>query len=191
MPVVWAMNLRGAGLSDRVYGPYFTKYVLKPTPKPWRHFFFGDTEEVLQSLRTAVLQLQPNIDIVGAISPPFRAWTEANEARFAEAISAANPDFVWVALPGGRMERWIVANQARHKRGVFLAVGDAFSLLSGRRAFAPKWMQRLGLTWLYRMSKEPRRLGPRYIQYNSLFVYYLIRGLATRPAPRRRIICFS
>lgn len=103
MPVVWAMNLRGAGLSDRVYGPYFTKYVLKPTPKPWRHFFFGDTEEVLQSLRTAVLQLQPNIDIVGAISPPFRAWTEANEARFAEAISAANPDFVWVALPGGRM----------------------------------------------------------------------------------------
>src|SRR5438132_6533746 len=74
MPVVWALNLRGAGLSDRVYGPYFMKYVLERTPRPWRHFFFGDTEEVLESLKTAAVQLQPSIEIVGEISPPFRAW---------------------------------------------------------------------------------------------------------------------
>lgn len=175
MPVVWAMNLRGAGLSDRVYGPYFMKYVVERTPRPWRHFFFGDTEEVLQALQNTAVQFQPDIEIVGAISPPFRAWTESDETQFAAAINNATPHFVWVALPGGRMERWIVANQHRYKRGVFLAVGDAFSLLSGRRAFAPRWMQRLGLTWLYRLSKEPRRLGGRYLQYNSLFVYYLIR----------------
>src|SRR6266571_6789105 len=72
MPVVWAMNLRGAGLSDRVYGPYFMKYVLQNTPRPWRHFFFGDTEEVLEELRRTALALQPDIEIVGAISPPFR-----------------------------------------------------------------------------------------------------------------------
>lgn len=175
MPVVWAMNMRGAGLHDRVYGPLFTKYVLERTPKPWRHFFFGDTEEVLQNVRQAAVKLQPNINIVGAISPPFRAWTEADEATFAEAINSASPDFIWVALPGGRMERWIAANQARYKRGVFLAVGDALTLLSGRRPFAPMWMQRFGLTWLFRVLAEPRRLGPRYLQYNSLFVYYLLR----------------
>ena len=184
MPVVWAMNLRGAGLSDRVYGPYFMKYVLERTPRPWRHFFFGDTEEVLEALKRTAIQLQPNIDIVGAISPPFRVWTESDEAHFAETINAASPDFIWVALAGGRMERWIAANQARYKRGAFLAVGDAFTLLSGRRPFAPKWMQRLGLTWLFRMLKEPRRLGPRYLQYNSLFVYYLLRdSLFGRPRP--------
>src|SRR5207237_4340673 len=60
MPVVWALNMRGAGLSDRVYGPYFMKYVLERTPRPWRHFFFGDTEEVLESLKQAALKLQPN-----------------------------------------------------------------------------------------------------------------------------------
>lgn len=185
MPVVWAMNLRGANLSDRVYGPYFMKYVLERTPRPWRHFFFGDTEEVLEAMKRAAIQLQPNIDIVGAISPPFRAWTESDEAQFAETINAAAPDFIWVALAGGRMERWIVANQARYKRGVFLAVGDAFTLLSGRRPFAPKWMQRLGLTWLFRMLAEPRRLGPRYLQYNSLFVYYLLRDwILGAPRPR-------
>ena len=53
MPVVWAMNLRGAGLSDRVYGPYFMKYLLERTPRPWRHFCFGDTEEVLEALKAA------------------------------------------------------------------------------------------------------------------------------------------
>ena len=181
MPVVWAMNLRGAGLSDRVYGPYFTKHALQKTPRPWRHFFFGDTEEVLEAFKAAATKLQPDIDIVGAISPPFRAWTEEDEAHFAEAINGANPDFVWVALPGGRMEKWIIDNQHRYHRGVFLAVGDAFTLLSGRRPFAPKWMQRLGLTWLYRMLAEPRRLGPRYLRYNSLFVYYLVRDWLLGP----------
>jgi N-acetylglucosaminyldiphosphoundecaprenol N-acetyl-beta-D-mannosaminyltransferase len=184
MPVVWAMNLRGAGLSDRVYGPYFMKYVLERTPRPLRHFFFGDTNEVLEALKQTAIKLQPNIDIVGAISPPFRAWTETDEAQFAQTINSAAPDFVWVALAGGRMEEWIAANQARYQRGVFLAVGDAFTLISGRRPFAPKWMQRLGLTWLFRMVKEPRRLGPRYLQFNSLFVFYLLRdSIFGPPAP--------
>jgi N-acetylglucosaminyldiphosphoundecaprenol N-acetyl-beta-D-mannosaminyltransferase len=72
------------------------------------------------------------------------------------------------------MERWIIANQARYQRGVFLAVGDAFTLLSGRRSFAPQWMQRMGLTWAFRLAKEPLRLGPRYLRYNSLFLSYLL-----------------
>jgi N-acetylglucosaminyldiphosphoundecaprenol N-acetyl-beta-D-mannosaminyltransferase len=175
MPVVWAMNLRGAGLSDRVYGPYLMKYVLQNTPRPWRHFFFGDTDECLKALRGAAIALQPEIEIVGAISPPFREWSESDEAQFAQTINHAAPDFVWVALAGGRMEQWIIGNQARYHRGVFLAVGDAFALLSGRRTFAPKWMQRFGLTWLFRLLAEPGRLGPRYLRYNSLFVYYLLR----------------
>ena len=175
MPIVWAVNLRGAGLADRVYGPYFTGHALQNCPRPWRHFFFGDTEEVLEALKAEAKKLQPDIEIAGAISPPFRTWTEEDEAAFAAAINRADPDFVWVALPGGRMEQWIIANQHRYRRGVFLAVGDALTLLSGRRRFAPRWMQRLGLTWLYRMLAEPRRLGPRYLRYNSLFVYYLVR----------------
>src|ERR1700730_7090577 len=71
MPVVWALNLRGAGLSDRGYGPYFTKPPLKNTPHRGRLFFCGDTEQVLEDLKRVAVQLQPNMDIVGSISPPF------------------------------------------------------------------------------------------------------------------------
>jgi N-acetylglucosaminyldiphosphoundecaprenol N-acetyl-beta-D-mannosaminyltransferase len=174
MPVVWALNRLGAGLRDRVYGPYLMQHTLRNTPRPWRHFFWGDTAECLAELRQVALRLQPDIEIVGAISPPFRPLTDEDEASFAETINRAAPDFVWVALPGVRMERWIIANQRRYQRGVFLAVGDAFSLLSGRRPFAPTWMQRMGLTWLFRLCSEPLRLGPRYLRYNSSFLFYLV-----------------
>jgi len=185
MPVVWALNRRGAGLSNRVYGPYLMRHVLQNTPRPWRHFFFGDTADCLADLRRLAVQLQPAIEIVGAVSPPFRPLTEADEASFAQAINQAAPDFIWVALPGVRMERWIIQNQARYQRGVFLAVGDAFTLLTGRRQFAPAWMQRLGLTWVFRLGAEPRRLATRYFKYNLLFLFYLLldglRGRASKP----------
>lgn len=172
MPVVWALNGRGARLSNRVYGPYFMRHTMQNTPRPWRHFFFGDTAECLAELRQVATRLQPDIDIVGAISPPFRSLTEEDERQFAQAINQSKPDFIWVALPGVRMERWIIQNQVRYPRGVFLAVGDAFSLLTARRRFAPAWMQRLGLTWVFRLCSEPRRLAARYFRYNSLFLFY-------------------
>jgi N-acetylglucosaminyldiphosphoundecaprenol N-acetyl-beta-D-mannosaminyltransferase len=118
-------HILGAGLKDRVYGPYFMRHALRNTPRPWRHFFFGDSDECLVELRRVLVQLQPDIEIVGMISPPFRPFTEADEALFADTINRADPDFVWVALPGVRMEQWIIDNQARFRRGVFLAVGDA------------------------------------------------------------------
>jgi N-acetylglucosaminyldiphosphoundecaprenol N-acetyl-beta-D-mannosaminyltransferase len=174
MPVIWALNRRGAGLRDRVYGPYLMRHTLRNTPRPWRHFFFGDSEACLTDLRRVATELQPEIEIAGTLSPPFRALTEEDEKSFADAINRASPDFVWVALPGVRMERWIIANQPRYQRGVFLAVGDAFTLLTGRRRFAPGWMQRFGLTWAYRALHEPGRLGPRYLQYNSIYLYYTL-----------------
>jgi N-acetylglucosaminyldiphosphoundecaprenol N-acetyl-beta-D-mannosaminyltransferase len=150
------------------------RHALRCTPRPWRHFFFGDSVECLADLRRVLLQLQPDIEIVGMLSPPFRTFTDADEESFADAINSAAPDFVWVALPGVRMEQWIIDNQARYQRGVFVAVGDAFALLSGRRSFAPSWMQRMGLTWAYRLCREPFRLGPRYLRYNSIFLSYLL-----------------
>jgi N-acetylglucosaminyldiphosphoundecaprenol N-acetyl-beta-D-mannosaminyltransferase len=185
MPIVWAVNRGGGNLKDRVYGPYFMRPALQNTPKPWRHFFFGDSEACLKDLRKVAKELQPEIEIVGSISPPFRPLTEADEQAFADEINRAQPDFVWVALPGVRMERWIIENRKRYKQGVFLAVGDAFTLLTGRRAFAPRWMQKAGMTWIYRLSREPARLGPRYFRYNVLYLYYtLLDRLAGRSTSR-------
>ena len=152
MPLVWEMRKKGADLKDRVYGPYFMQEAIRNLPRPWKHFFFGGTESCLRQLTQACRQIQPEVDIVGAFSPPFRTWTEQDEEQFAALIRNSGADFIWVALGGDRQERWIAKNLARHEKGVFLAVGDAFELLAGRRAFAPAWMQQAGLTWLYPVS---------------------------------------
>lgn len=185
MPLVWTMNLAGAKLRDRVYGPYFMRHVIQNTPRPWKHFFFGGTPETLSELSDAARVLQPDIEIVGSFSPPFARWTEEDQEEFAQRIAKNDPDFIWVALGGERQERWIVENQHRFKRGVFFAVGDAFELLAGHRAFAPRWMQRTALTWLYRLWQEPSRLWKRYLKYNFLYLTYLgIDGLHGRAIRR-------
>ncbi|MBE2181541.1 MAG: WecB/TagA/CpsF family glycosyltransferase [Chthoniobacterales bacterium] len=175
MPLRWALNVRGANLKDRVYGPYFMERMVRATPRPWRHFLFGGSPETLAQLTERLKAIQPDIDLAGVFSPPFRAWSEEDETEFARTISGARPDFIWVALGGERQERWIVDNLHRHHRGVFMAVGDAFALLAGEREFAPRWMQKLGITWAYRLWQEPRRLWRRYARFNSLFVYYSLR----------------
>jgi N-acetylglucosaminyldiphosphoundecaprenol N-acetyl-beta-D-mannosaminyltransferase len=175
MPLRWSLNARGAKLTDRVYGPYFMEKMIRATPRPWRHFLFGGTEETLRDLATHLREIQPDVEIAGTLSPPFRAWNETDEAEFARIIAESKPDFVWVALGGERQERWIVDNLKRHTRGVFFAVGDAFVLLAGQRSFAPAWMQRMGITWAYRLWQEPRRLWRRYTQFNSLFLFYTLR----------------
>ena len=172
MPLVWAMRAQGAKIKDRVYGPYLMQEALKKFPRPWKHFFFGGTERCLEELVVAAQKIQPHLEVAGILSPPFRNWKEEDEQKFADQIRASQADFIWVALGGGRQEEWIAKNISRHSRGVFLAVGDAFELLAGRRPFAPSWMQKAGLTWLYRLRREPRRLLTRYLKYNSLFIYY-------------------
>ncbi len=171
-PLIWGLNLQGAGLTDRVYGPYLMRETLRRAPRPWKHFFFGGKQDCLDQLVQAARQIQPDIDIAGTYSPPFREWTEADEADFARIITESGADFIWVALGGERQERWITKNLHRYQKGVFFAVGDAFELLAGRRPFAPPWMQQHGLTWLYRLYQEPKRLWARYLKFNFLFLYY-------------------
>lgn len=174
MPLVWCLNLRGADLKDRVYGPMMMHRVLVASPGQSKHFFFGGSEECLQALVRAAQELNPGIRIAGTLSPPYRPWTEADQTAFASAIQANEPDFIWVALGGIKQETWIVENLHRFQHGVFLAVGDAFELLAGRRRMAPMWMQRSGLGWVFRLCQDPRRLWKRYLVYNTLFTVALL-----------------
>jgi N-acetylglucosaminyldiphosphoundecaprenol N-acetyl-beta-D-mannosaminyltransferase len=185
-PLVWLLNSRGAKLNDRVYGPYLMRYVLEHAPAGSRHYFFGGSETCLAALKNVARALNPGIEIAGTLSPPFGKWTEAQNAEYAAEIRRSGANYIWVALGGVRQERWIIENQHRFDRGVFLAVGDAFELVAGNRPFAPKWMQRAGLTWLYRLLQEPRRLWPRYVKHNSLFMVQVLGellGVKAAPLP--------
>jgi N-acetylglucosaminyldiphosphoundecaprenol N-acetyl-beta-D-mannosaminyltransferase len=184
MPLIWCLNWQGAGLRDRVYGPTFMRECVLSSPPPFTHYFLGGSDECVLRLKEFFLSRNPELKIIGARNGYFKA---EQELEIIAEINRLSPDFVWVGLGTPRQQAWIHRYKGQIRRGILLAVGFAFDVNAGMKPDAPGWMQRFGLTWVFRIWSEPRRLGPRYIRYNFWFLYYLLRdglhGRAGRELP--------
>lgn len=183
MPLVWCLNAKGAGLRDRVYGPTLLRECVVASPAPFTHYFLGASEECLTKLKAVLQRAQPNLCIVGSHHGYF---SPAEDADIIADINRHSPDFIWVGLGTPKQQAWIHQHKHEFHRGAILAVGQAFDINAGTKPDAPPWMQRLGLTWVFRMALEPRRLLTRYARHNSLFLFYLLcdglRGRVYRAA---------
>ena len=177
MPLIWCLNAQGAGMKDRVYGPTFMRQCVLASPAPFTHYFLGASEECLVKLKSFFLGENPAIQVVGSHDGYFKA---SESDAIVEEINRLSPDFLWVGLGTPKQQAWIHENKARIRRGVILAVGFAFDVNAGTKPDAPLWMQRFGLTWIYRIASEPRRLLGRYLRWNSLFLFYLLRDALVR-----------
>ena len=178
MPLIWCLNRAGAGLRDRVYGPTFMRRFLGSVSGDFTHYLLGGSQDCGARLRAVFARSNPQARFIGAFHgkclPDGRIEPSA-EARVIDEINRLSPDFIWVGLGAPKQEAWVKHYKARLRRGVILTVGFAFEVNAGMKPDAPAWMQRLGLTWVFRLWSEPRRLGPRYFQYNLLFLWYLLR----------------
>ena len=155
----------------RTPGPEFMEEVLKLSPRyGYRHFFYGSTEETLSKLRGRLEREQPGIQIVGAVSPPFRPLTPEEDNRIVEQINAVSPDFIWIGLGAPKQEIWMAEHQGRVK-GLMVGVGAAFDYYAGNIQRAPEWMQKHNLEWLYRLLQDPKRLFRRYLVTNTKFIW--------------------
>jgi N-acetylglucosaminyldiphosphoundecaprenol N-acetyl-beta-D-mannosaminyltransferase len=175
-PLIWCLNWLGAGMKDRVYGPAFMRYFLEHSPAGCRHYLLGGSEECGRRLKEAARAWNPAIEIVG--SAHDRCLVDgrlegAAEARVMRELEELEPDIIWVGLGTPKQDYWVEKHRGLLKRGMVLSVGFAFDVNAGTKPDAPLWMQKLGLTWLFRMLSEPRRLVGRYFKYNSLFLWYL------------------
>jgi N-acetylglucosaminyldiphosphoundecaprenol N-acetyl-beta-D-mannosaminyltransferase len=180
MPLVWCMNLKGARMRDRVYGPIFMQRFLKASPPAIRHYFLGGNQQCLEALCGNARQMNPGLQLVGAHHGYFR---DDQEESVLEDIQQCHPDFIWVGLGTPKQDEWVARHRARFSRAILLPVGSSFEFLAGAKPSPPLALQRLGMTWLFRLANEPRRLGPRYLKYNTLFLFYLCRDMlfARRP----------
>lgn len=177
MPLVWCLNRAGAGLHDRVYGPTFMRKFLEASPVGVTHYLLGGSAECGARLREIFLQRNPNVKFVGGFHGRCLADGTLEGAAEKEVVAELNrlsPDFIWVGFGTPKQQAWARRHKHLIPRGVILTVGFAFDANAGLKPDAPAWMQRGGLTWLYRMVTEPRRLGPRYLKWNSLFLWYLL-----------------
>jgi len=170
MPMVWAGKLRGYSTMSRVYGPDLMLEVCAWCEKnPCRHFFYGGAPGVAEALRDKLTGRFPCLQVAGCITPPFRTLDAKEKQQLRETVHAARPDILWVGLSTPKQEKFMAEFLPDLDVTLMIGVGAAFDFLSGRVKQAPRWMQRSGLEWTYRLCQEPRRLARRYFRNNPLF----------------------
>jgi N-acetylglucosaminyldiphosphoundecaprenol N-acetyl-beta-D-mannosaminyltransferase len=175
MPLIWCMNKKGAALRDRVYGPYLADRLLASLEGQTRVAVIGGFEKVHDWLRKTGPSRYPNADFTLLYDAPPAVIDESYVLDCVSRIEASGASLVFVCLGVPRQYYWTALARSHLRGRVLVSVGGAFDLVSGQKTYAPAWVQRAGLTWLHRLSQEPTRLAPRYLKYNSAFLWLLLR----------------
>jgi N-acetylglucosaminyldiphosphoundecaprenol N-acetyl-beta-D-mannosaminyltransferase len=138
-------------------------------------FFYGGTDEMLKQTKEHVSKFYSGIPSVGAYSPPFRLLTPEEEQAIIDNINASGAKIIFVSLGCPKQECWMAAMKDKIN-GVMIGIGAALPVLVGAQTRAPRWMQKSGFEWLYRLFQEPKRLFKRYLITNSIYIYILIKA---------------
>jgi len=174
MGVVWILKLIGYKNVSRVYGPDLLLKTCKKYPN-FRHYFLGGTNETNEILRKNLLKEIPNLTIAGHNSQEISIDKIQAPWDLRDVITLTNPDIIWVALGSPKQELWMYENQKHFPDCLLIGVGAAFDFLSGNKPQAPRWVQRSGFEWLFRLLSEPHRLWKRYLLGYPNFIYLLIK----------------
>lgn len=178
MPLVWISRFYGKSAVDRVYGPDLLLALCeRSVHRGYRHYFFGGTDGVATILAQRLSTRFPGLQVVGTYTPPFGSPSDEEDRLIVETIESAKPDIVWVGLSNPKQERWMAAHIGRISAPVLIGIGAAFDFHSGRVKQSPRWIQRSGFEWLYRLAREPRRLLRRYATCVPAFVALIILQL--------------
>ncbi len=184
MSLVWLSRLKGRPLPERVAGIdlMFELFRLAHRER-LRVYFLGAGADTLSRVIEVVRRDYPNMVIAGFRDGYFR---DDQEEQVAGEVRSAAADVLLVAMSSPKkeyfMRRW------GDSLGVPLChgVGGSFDVLAGKTRRAPRWMQRLGLEWFYRLIQEPRRLWKRYLITNVRFLHLAILDLTEGLARQRK-----
>lgn len=159
---------------ERITGPELMEELIKSTEYSDKtHFFYGSTEDTLETMLKNLKIKYPDFKVAGYYSPPFRKLSQEEKYEHIKIINRLNPTYVWVGLGAPKQEEWMFENHTQIE-SLLIGVGAGFDYHSGKLKRAPLWMQKYSLEWVYRLFQEPKRLWKRYFIYNTLFIYYLI-----------------
>lgn len=141
-----------------------------------RYFFLGSSEKVLGLIVKRMTKEYPEITVCGVLSPPFRGrFSPEENAAMLAAVNAARPDVLWVGMTAPKQEKWIHENRDQLQVPFVAAIGAVFDFYAGTKRRSSLLWRRLGLEWLPRFLREPRRLWERNLRSNPVFLYWLAR----------------
>ncbi len=179
MPILWRSKLESHPLPERVAGSDLIFRICEQAARKGHSvYFLGGAEGVAQSAAEKLQQLYPGLHVAGVHSPPFRTWTKDDLEEINQRIRSARPDILLVAFGQPKGELWIAENFKQLGVPINIQLGASFDFVAGTAKRAPRFLQIIGLEWLYRACTDPKRLFPRYAKN----LWFLLRTL------RREII---
>jgi N-acetylglucosaminyldiphosphoundecaprenol N-acetyl-beta-D-mannosaminyltransferase len=176
MPIVWLQRRLGVASAERVYGPDIMLALCEATAGTGiRHYLWGGQEGVGETLVKILRARYPSLAIDGYFAPPVREVSDAPDSDAVDRLNAGDAQIIWVGLGSPKQDLWMAKHRPLLNAPLLIGVGAAFDMLAGVKKQAPRWMQRIGLEWLFRLMQEPRRLAKRYLIYNPKFMWSVIR----------------
>lgn len=172
MPLVWIQHYQGFKSAERVYGPNVMLALCGK--KNVSHFLYGGLPGIPEKLTASLQQKFPDIQIVGAFSPPIAEVGTTPDPEIVEMLNRSGAQVVWVGLGSPKQDLWMELYRPILNAPLLIGVGAAFDFHSGTKTQAPQWIQKSSLEWLFRLTQEPGRLWRRYFVYNFRFVRTII-----------------
>ncbi|MFL2681994.1 MAG: WecB/TagA/CpsF family glycosyltransferase [Candidatus Actinomarina sp.] len=176
-PVARASSFIYKNNQKRVDGyKLFTETVKKGIKNNTSHYFYGNSEEVIDKLMSELIKNHPNVNIAGFLCPPVGTAEELSSEYYQKIISDAKPDIVWVSLGFPKQEN-VIKNFSSSKKinSNLVGIGFAIEWVAGTKVKAPEILANMGLEWVFRLIQEPKRLYKRYLIDNSLFIIYFLK----------------
>jgi N-acetylglucosaminyldiphosphoundecaprenol N-acetyl-beta-D-mannosaminyltransferase len=140
-----------------------------------RHVFYGGLPGVPEQLAAALTARFPGLRVAGAVAPPVAPVGPEPDHDAVARLNGLDAHIVWVGLGSPKQDVWMALHRPHLNAPLLIGVGAAFDMLAGTKKQAPRWMQRGGLEWLFRLAREPARLGKRYLVYNPRFLWLALR----------------
>lgn len=177
VPLLWASRLLGTPLKARVTGSdLFPAGCELAAREGYRVYFLGAAPGVAARAAQILTERYPRLRVVGVHAPPMGFNGNQLESRdIMETIRNAGPDILFVGLGTPKQERWIHRYRDELEVPVSIGVGSSFDFVAGVLRRAPRWVQRIGLEWLFRLCLEPRRLYRRYLLRDAPFVAIVLQ----------------
>lgn len=176
--VALAARLRGERFPENLNGSDFNPRILElAARRGWRVFLLGGAIGVADEAARRLQNRIPALEVVGARDGYFG---RAEDAEVAAAICSSGADVLMVAMGNPLQERWLAANLAATGARLGVGVGAFFDFTAGTARRAPRWMNRWGVEWVWRLLQEPNRLWRRYVVGNPLFLWRVLRERLSR-----------
>jgi len=173
MPIVWLLHRHKQTQAERVYGPDVLHALCKEAAHQ-PHYFYGGAPGIASKVAEFVRETY-GTRIAGSFSPPYRPLEDTPDWDVIHRLNDSGAAIIWVGLGSPKQDLWMQRYRPHLNAQLLIGVGAAFDFVAGTKKQAPRWMQRSGLEWAFRLAQEPRRLWRRYVIYNTKFILAVMR----------------